>query len=395
MATLKIQDNSLDILEPIAVDNSIESWQYCDYTPQSQSNLDRRGSPIKIFINASDNCLIPSKSYLLIKGQLVRNDNGNPFDANAEIALVNNAMMYLFSEIRYSIKDMEIERISEPGQATSIFGYLSLPDDFSTSAGLERCWSKDTTSSASSKEFNDIPAGGGPVNKNTNYNQGFAARRSFLMSSNPRGSFSFVIPFEHIFGFGEYNKVIYNDVNYELSLTRTSTDTLAVYRANGVPDGKISLNSITWRVPHVKLDRVAEEKFRDIILDKKIIPVAFPARTVESSIVPRARTFTWRTNVVSGIEKPRWIIAAFQTDKINSQEQNPAIFDHVNLTNAHVMLNSERYPINDVICNFPSNDYSVYYEMFDNFKKDYYGFNSLVGGTQVNFPAFQSLFHIN
>jgi len=231
MAALEIQDNSLDILEPIAVDNSIESWQYCDYTPQSQSNLDRRGSPIKIFINASDNCLIPSKSYLLIKGQLVRNDNGNPFDANAEIALVNNAMMYLFSEIRYSIKDMEIERISEPGQATSIFGYLSLPDDFSTSAGLERCWSKDTTSSASSKEFNDIPAGGGPVNKNTNYNQGFAARRSFLMSSNPRGSFSFVIPFEHIFGFGEYNKVIYN-VNHELSLTRTSTDTLAIYRAN-------------------------------------------------------------------------------------------------------------------------------------------------------------------
>src|SRR5262249_9646440 len=128
--------------------------------------------------------------------------------------------------------------------------------------------------------------------------------------------------------------------------------------------------------------------------DKKSIPVAFPAGTVESSIVPRARTFTWRTNVVSGLEKPRWIIAAFQTDKINSQKQNPAIFDHVNLTNAHVVLNSERYPINDMICNYISNDYSVYYEMFDNFKKKYYGFNSLVRGTQVNFPAFKSLFPI-
>ena len=32
--------------------------------------------------------------------------------------------------------------------------------------------------------------------------------------------------------------------------------------------------------------------------------------------------------------------------------------------------------------------------MFDNFKKEYYSFNSLVGGTQVNFPAFKSLFPI-
>ena len=30
--------------------------------------------------------------------------------------------------------------------------------------------------------------------------------------------------------------------------------------------------------------------------------------------------------------------------------------------------------------------------MFDNFKKEYYGFNSLVGGTQVNFLTFKTLF---
>ena len=32
--------------------------------------------------------------------------------------------------------------------------------------------------------------------------------------------------------------------------------------------------------------------------------------------------------------------------------------------------------------------------MFDDFKKDYYGIDSLVGGTQVNFPAFKTLFPI-
>ena len=32
--------------------------------------------------------------------------------------------------------------------------------------------------------------------------------------------------------------------------------------------------------------------------------------------------------------------------------------------------------------------------MFDSFKKDYYGIDSLVGGTQFNFPAFKTLFPI-
>src|ERR1044071_8954039 len=393
MATIETCDNVLDVLEPVSVDNSIESWQYSDYTPQSQSNLDRRGSPIEIVINAADTYLNISESYLLFRGQLVKNDNDNPFGANAEIALVNNAMMHLFSDIRYSINGKEIERISHPGQATSMLGYLSFPDDYSTGAGLKSCWSKDTANNASSKEFNDIPNTGGAVIKNVNYNQGFAARRGLLMSSDPRGCFSFVIPFNHIFGFGEYNKVIYN-VKHELTLTRMSTDRKAIYRAAGVGDGKIKLSSITWRVPHLKPERVAVEKMRDAILNKKVIPVAFPARTTESSFVPRARTFQWRTNVVSGIEKPRWIIVGFQIDRINSQEQNPAVFDHLNLTSAHVMLNSERYPIYDVTCNFPRNDYSVFYEMFDNFKKEYYGFNALVGRTQVNFPAFKSLFPI-
>jgi hypothetical protein len=88
-----------------------------------------------------------------------------------------------------------------------MIGYLSLPDDYSTSSGLMSCWAKDTTNNANNKEFNDIPAAGGPVSKDPNYNQGFALRRGYLMSSNPRGSFSFIIPFEHIFGFAEYDKI--------------------------------------------------------------------------------------------------------------------------------------------------------------------------------------------
>ena len=46
----------------------------------------------------------------------------------------------------------------------------------------------------------------------------------------------------------------------------------------------------------------------------------------------------------SAQQKPRWIFAEFQTDKSGDQLHNPSIFDHCNLTNIFVMLNSRRYP---------------------------------------------------
>src|SRR5277367_3011871 len=134
-------EDYLNILDPIIDDNSIESLQYSEYTPQSQSNLDNPGGTIQIDINASDDYLIPAKSFIHIKGQLVRSDNNNPFNANSDIAVVNNAMMYLFENISYQIGSTVVETITSPGQITSMLGYLSYPDDYNTNtcAGLMSC----------------------------------------------------------------------------------------------------------------------------------------------------------------------------------------------------------------------------------------------------------------
>src|SRR5271170_5772208 len=157
MAEIEISNNCFDILKQVEYDNSIESKQYVDYTPQSQNNLNTLGAPITIEINASDNYILPSDSVLYIKGQLVKgdgtayndNDNNNP----DEVALVNNAMMFLFSDIRYSISNMLVEGIQDPGQVTTILSYLSQPDDYNTSSGLNMSWYKDTTNNANSAKY--------------------------------------------------------------------------------------------------------------------------------------------------------------------------------------------------------------------------------------------------
>ena len=400
MTEIEISNKCYDILEQVEYDNSIESKQYVDYTPQSQNNLNILGTPITIEINASDNYILPSDSILYIKGQLVKAD-GTAYNANdpnnaEEVALVNNAMMFLFSDIRYSIGNMTVEGIHDPGQVTSILSYLSQPDDYNTSSGLNMCWCKDTTNNANSAKYATsvaAPAAGYTPRENPNYNQGFAVRKGYIMDANPKGSFSFAIPFKHMFGFGDYNKVMYN-VKHVLTLTRMTSDNLAIHRAAGVADGKVNLTNITWKVPHVRPETVKLMELRSIIESKQSIPVAFTARTSESTMVSQNRNFSWRLNAKSGVEKPRWIIVGFQTDKSTTQEQNPAIFDHVNLTNTYVSINGEKYPMYDINFDFTTNDYSILYEMFDRFKQEFYGFNSLVGGTQVNVSAFKNLFPI-
>jgi len=195
-----------------------------------------------------------------------------------------------------------------------------------------------------------------------------------------------------MFGFGEYDKVIYG-IKQSLSFVRESTDNKAIYR-EGEIDGKINIKNITWKVPHVKTETSQLIKLRNIIENKQSIPVGFRARNSESfTINEHVTDFSYRLLRNGGLEKPRWVLIGFQTDKVD-QTQNPAIFDHINLANTYLTLNGQRYPPNDITTNFATNDYVELYERFDDFKKEYYGFNSLIGGTQVSFPAFKSLFPI-
>ena len=371
---MEVTNDILDLTEQPRFDNSIESYQYVTYEPSSQNNLNNRSTPIAIDINADDKYSHPSGSYLYIKGQLVRADNQQTFAADAEITLVNNAVMYLFSNITYEVGGKTMESINCPGQTTSLIGYLSYPDDFNSSEGLMFCWSKDTSENACSIKYAQLADGANrrPA-ENPQFNQGFTTRKNILMDSNPRGSFSFIIPFNHMFGFGDYNKVLYN-VKQTLKLTRCSDDRLAIHRAAGVPNGAIQLSEISWRIPEVEVEPKTLSEVTKYIVDKKSFPIHFNGRYCESlEVHAGSRQLSWRVSVTSGIEKPRWIFIGFQTDRTMTQEQNPAVFDNVNLETCYVTLNSKQYPMNEVKSNFTINDYSRLYEMMSSFKREHYG----------------------
>jgi len=403
----EIHDDMIDITEPRLNDDSISEIHYHDYTPQTQANNNSLGHHIKIDINAQDIFTLPSTSYISITGQIRRADNNAAYEPANEITLINNAMMYLFSSIKYDLGPTTIEHINHPGQVTSMLGYLTYPDDFSTSAGLTCCWAKDTTIAANSYEFERsaevanvvagaavpaIPVGHFTPIKNPNYNRGFATRKAYLFKTNPRGCFTFHIPLDHIFGFAaEYKKLIYG-VKHTLTLTRAA-DTEALHR-NGTTNGKVDITDISWNMQQVKMAPEYLTGLMSVIEQKTPLDLSFQARTCEQTTLSQTLKQTWRLSVTGGVEKPRWIIIGLQTAKSNTQEQNPAVFDNLDLNNAHITLNSERYPMRQLNVNFARNDYIKLYNMFDAFKKDNLGISNLVGGTQANVEAFSTLFPI-
>ena len=77
--------------------------------------------------------------------------------------------------------------------------------------------------------------------------------------------------------------------------------------------------------------------------------------------VPESTNFTWRLSVKTAPEKLRLIIVGFQTAKDGDQTKNPFTFDHVNLWNAYVMLNSDRYLAVDYNLSFATQKFSRVY----------------------------------
>ena len=402
----EVTNNMFSITEPILVDNSIEAKEFKSFNPQSYAEINTSGHTIEIDVPAGDAYYRPSDSFINIKGRLIRADNDQAYARDVQIGLINNALMYLFENIQYSLGGKIVERLNYPGHTTSILGYLSYPDDFNTSTGLKQLWCKDTNVNAVSTKYvrsplvpavaanADVPAiaaGTFTPTEEPTYNQGFAARRSVLLDNDSPGSFSFNIPFSHIFGFAEYDKILYN-LSHNLKFTRRA-DVLAIHKANNnVNDGKIILTDIRWIIPKIKPSTKDRQSLLELVLNKSILPVHFCARNDEHRILNETTSFEWVLNKSAGVEKPRWIIVGFQTDKNTTQVQNPAVFDHINLNGACVKLNGDRYPSDTVEIDFRRNNYVRFYEMADEFKREYYGINNLIGGTQINFASYKSLF---
>src|SRR6218665_1290578 len=142
-----MQSDILRFTEAPICDEGIERYEWHECNPVIGTSLNSAGE-IRLTLDSPDTFNHPAESYVLFEGRLTR-ANGKAYDNGDAIALTNNGLVHLFSQISYSLANQDIETIFHPGQATTMLGLLKYPDDFAKAQGLKRLWTKDTTATAS------------------------------------------------------------------------------------------------------------------------------------------------------------------------------------------------------------------------------------------------------
>ena len=361
-----------NIKEKIHEDKSIESFQYHKYDQETGIDLNQEGE-IYYNINQPSKYYYPSKAYITIEGQLQKQDSTAFTDVDV-VSLQHNALPYLFSNMSFSIGGKQVESVYYPGVSSTLFGMMTLPDDFSRSSGLNMCWFKDGSANASLTD-----------------NTGFKIRHDIVLSSNPKGTFSFSIPLSHVFGFcDDFTKVLYG-FEMQLILNRQS-DNNVIFRDVAAGAAKVHLTKCSLYLPIVKPSDTERFALNKIIENKAVLDVGYRRRECSSILVEQDTKFTWKLSNKSSPEHPRWLILAFQTNKLNTQVTNTSVFDHVNLKNAYVELNDVWYPTTDYHLDMDKMQFSRMFKAVSEFRENFYGMDKLISNGGINFVDYKTLY---
>ena len=284
---------------------------------------------------------------------MVKND-GTPL---TNTVLVCNAICVLFEEARYEINAIEIDRNKNVGLTSLMKNYVSLnPGQLSY---LEN-------------------TGWLEVNNN---------QKSL---TNAVGYFDISVPLSMIFGFAEdYHKIIIN-AKHELILTRSRIDANAILQTAPNEQYKFEINKIEWLLPSIRLSDLRKLKLLKYIEKDPSNPISFRSwELYEYPLLPTTLKHVWTVKTSSQLEKPRFVILGFQTNRKNNTNKNSSYFDHCNITNVKLFLNNQGYPYGNLNLDINRNQYALLYDMYANFQATYYGKESqplLEEGNFIEYP---------
>ena len=285
---------------------------------------------IRIPIQQQDLYTLPYESFLYIEGELKIN---NPVEGSA-VALGNNCAAFMFDEIRYELDGVEIDRNRNVGITSALKNYVTMTFDRSM-----------TMSNAGWTD---------PITVN--------------------GYFNFCVPLYMLLGFCEdYRRVVIN-ARHELILIRSRNDNNCLVGDSALRP-EINIFKIQWRMPHVLLSEIKKLSMLRALESGRYLSMGFRSWDLyEFPLLQRTTKHSWAIKTATQLEKPRYVIFALQTGKKNVMAEDTSKFDHCKLTNVKLYLNSEYYPYDDMNLDFDRNRWSILYDAYTRFSKDYYGY---------------------
>ncbi|XP_073980220.1 uncharacterized protein [Rhodnius prolixus] len=328
----------LDVNKKVNFEERITDFEFHSHQPFNQSF--ENSDEIIIAVQHQDIYTVPAKSFLYIQGQLIK--EGSKTIDPSELRIVRNGFLFLFDEIKYQLNGVLVDHVRNPGITSTLKNYASLSPD--KASGMEM--------------------------------SGWMMPTEYVKLADENGNFDACIPLDIVMGFFEdYNQIILNG-KHELILHRSRTDNDSIQVLKDHPNVKasIKLKSVQWKMPYVKVSDEQRLKFLSLVNKGKTVHMAFRSwDLVENPSLPtNTNKQTWSVKTSTNLEKPRYIIIAFQTNKKNNAESDMSQFNHCSISNVKLHLNSEVYPYDDLNIDFSKNHFTVLYYMYRNFQHSYY-----------------------
>lgn len=307
-------------------DNSIIRKQYHSYSPYTTTY--GANDEVRIVIQSQDLYLLPSESYIMMEVVATRRA-GVADTVGADWA--TNAEGFFFSEMRYEINDVEIDRIKNPGLTTTLKRIVAYPS---------------TTSRSLSSSI-------------TNSRAAITAR-----------TYQFKISLNEVFGVcDDYKKIILN-AKHQLILIINRQNILTYHSlAESI---NLRITKIQWKMPHVQLADQAKLQMLKYLEKNQVIGVPYRSWDLfEMPQLPQTTKHIWTVKSTTQICKPRFIFVVFQTNR-QTVASFSDVYDHCNIRHVKLHLNNECFPYDTITNDFANHHYVELYHAFAAIQKSYY-----------------------
>ncbi|XP_050454134.1 uncharacterized protein LOC126852895 [Cataglyphis hispanica] len=194
--------------------------------------------------------------------------------------------------------------------------------------------------------------------------------------NNANEYFNFGVPLYMLLGFCEDYKRIVIKARRELILIRSRNDNCLI--GNLALEPVINIFKIQWRMPRVISNKVNKLSMLRALESERYLSMGFRSWDMyEFSLLQRTIKHSWAIKTAIQLEKPRYVVFALQTGRKNVMSEETNRFDDCKLNNVKLYLNSECYPYDDMILDFDKNRWSIPYDTYQRFCKNYYGYEYL------------------
>lgn len=350
MSVTNIESEFWDIFKTPFVDNSTEQDEYVEYKETNVNVSDL--TKYEFFNKDMDAFLCPAKSFIEVKGKVLKDDN-SAYPANTNIALTNNGFS-IFKRADYLINDQTCESVDFPHQATTILNLVHWSDDFTRSAATASLWYKDTGNGGSDTTRYSINKTGDDITSitdNSNFNMGFTIRKCICKEGN---LVTIKLSLCQVFGFCRDIQRNFRGVKHTIRLVKNSDQNILHCGAGVTGDPKFQISHMSWWVPIRRPNLTLLAKLELQLLNTSA-SLYWETINVFRSESKREISPTWRVSTTTS--KSSHIYVAFQlADKDSQYVNNNAIFDHLGLQRFHVRINSKQFPLEEHAADFTENN---------------------------------------